>query len=253
MLNEERRRAILEILESEGRVLVPELAPRLGASQFTIRNDLNALHRQGLVYRTHGGALPVRRGTLSDPSFRSKENLKRREKERIGRAAVKLVQKDQSIILDSGTTTMAIARALHPVDHLTVITATINIAAQLSGSLIEVILTGGVLRENSLSLVGPAAEETLRRFTADIAFLGVDGFDARFGLTSPNISEARIKQVMVDIARRTVLVCDSSKFGRRFLAVVAPPTRIHQVITDAKIPRADRKFMEDAGIEVTVV
>jgi DeoR family transcriptional regulator, aga operon transcriptional repressor len=253
MLNEERRRAILEIIESEGRALVTQLAPRLEASQFTIRNYLNALHREGLIHRTHGGALPVRPGALSDPGFRSKDNLKRREKERIGRAAAKLIKRDQSIVLDSGTTTMAIARALHPVDHLTVITATINIAAQLSGSSVDVVLTGGVLRENSLSLVGPVAEETLRRFTADIAFLGVDGFDARFGLTSPNISEARIKQVMVDIARRTVLVCDSSKFGRRFLSVVVPPAKIHQVITDTKIPRVDRKFMEDAGIEVTIV
>jgi DeoR family transcriptional regulator, aga operon transcriptional repressor len=253
MLNEERRRKILYIIEREGRVLVNELADRFEASQFTIRNDLNALHRSGLVYRTHGGALPVRPGTLADPNFRTKENVKRREKERIGHAAAKLVQADESIVLDSGTTTMALAHSLHPTGHLTVITATINIAAQLSSSGVDVVLTGGVLRGDSLSLVGPVTEETLRRFTADVAFLGVDGFDRQFGLTSPNISEARVKQVMMEISRRTVLLCDSSKIGRRFLTVVAPPAKFHQVITDAAISRTDRKFIEDAGIELTIV
>jgi DeoR family transcriptional regulator of aga operon len=257
MLNEERRRTIFDIINKEGRALVTELAPRLGASEFTIRNDLNALHRQGLVQRTHGGALPVLPGTLLDPGFRSKESLRRREKERIGRAAAKLVAKDQSIILDSGTTTMAVARALRTlgpsIGRLTVITASMNIAAELAGSSIDVVLTGGFLREKSLSLIGPAAEETLRRFTADIAFLGVDGFDTQFGVTSPNASEAQIKQLMVKISRRTVLVCDFSKFGRRFLCVVAAPTQIHGVITDKKISRSYLKFMEDSGIAVTLV
>lgn len=253
MLSEERQRIILDIIHKEGRVLVTELAPRFGASQFTIRNDLNALHGQGLVHRTHGGALPVRVGSLSDPSFRNKENLMRREKQRIGRAAAKLAKPGQSVILDSGTTTMAVARALRTIGHLTVITAAINIAAELAGSSIDVIVTGGLLRGDSLSLIGPVAEDTLGRFTADIAFLGADGFDVRFGLTSPNVSEAKIKQLLVEISRRTVVVCDSSKFGLRFLSAVAPPSKIHQVITDTGVSKPDRRFMEDAGIEVTVV
>jgi DeoR family transcriptional regulator of aga operon len=253
MLNEERRRNITEIINREGRGIVTDLALRLGASQFTIRNDLNALHRQGLVQRTHGGGLPVATGALSDPSFREKEILRRKEKLRIGEAAARLVAEEQCIILDSGTTTTALARALRAVNRLTVITNAMNIAAELSGTSIIVILTGGVLREDSLSLIGPVAEETLHRFTADIAFLGVDGFDVHFGLTSPNMSEAKVKQVMVEIARRRVLVCDSSKFGRRFLSIVAPPSNIHQVITDSKISKTDLKFLEDAGIEVTVV
>ena len=123
------------------------------------------------------------------------------------------------LILDSGTTTTAIARALREFQNLTIITNAVNIAAELSGTSVEVILTGGTLRKNSFSLVGPIAEETLRRLSADILFLGVDGFDVHFGLSTPNLLEAKVNRVMVEVAKKTVAVCDSSKFGRRSLVV----------------------------------
>ena len=97
-----------------------------------------------------------------------------------------------------------------------------NIAAELAGDPVEVILTGGTLRKNSFSLVGPIAEETLRRLSADILFLGVDGFDVQYGLSTPNLLEAKVNRVMVEVAKRTVAVCDSSKFGRRSLSLIAP-------------------------------
>jgi len=137
------------------------------------------------VYRTHGGALPIPTGALLDPSLREKEKLHRKEKQLIGAAAARLVREGESIVLDSGTTTTALARNLRDFRHLTVITNAVNIAAELAGTAIEVILTGGTLRENSFSLVGPLAEETLHRLSADICFLGVDGFDVHFGLTTP--------------------------------------------------------------------
>ena len=211
MLNEERRRVILDLINQEGRVVVKDLAPRFGTSQVTIRKDLEILHSQGLAYRTHGGALPVRTAALLDPSLREKEKHHRKEKLRIGSAAARLVKEGQSVVLDSGTTTMVIARALRDFRQLTVITNAVNIAAELAGTPIEVILTGGILRENSFSLVGPLAEESLRRLSADILFLGVDGFDVHFGLTTPNLLEAKVNRVMVEIAQRTVVVCDSSK------------------------------------------
>lgn len=253
MLNEERRRAILDIIGREGRALVKDLAPQFGTSQVTIRKDLEVLHSQGLVYRTHGGALPVRAGALLDPSLREKEKLHRKEKHRIGAAAARLVKEGQSVVLDSGSTTTAIARALRDFRNLTVITNAVNIAAELAGTAIEVILTGGILRENSFSLVGPLTEETLRRLSADILFLGVDGFDVHFGLTTPNLLEAKVNRVMVEIAGRTVVVCDSSKFGRRSLSLIVPPSKIHQAITDRRIPKSDLRALEEAGIEVTLV
>jgi DeoR family transcriptional regulator of aga operon len=253
MLNEERRRAILEIVNRESRALVQDLAPQFGTSQVTIRKDLEILHRQGLVYRTHGGALPIRAGALLDPSLREKEKLHRKEKHEIGAAAASLVKEGQSVVLDSGTTTTVIARALREFRRLTVITNAVNIAADLAGTNVEVILTGGILRENSFSLVGPLAEDTLRHLSADILFLGVDGFDVHFGLTTPNMLEAKVNRVMVDISRRTVAVCDSSKFGRRSLALIVPPSAVHQTITDGRIPKSDVRALEDAGIDVTLV
>ena len=146
-----------------------------------------------------------------------------------------------------------IARALREFRNLTVITNAVNIAAELAGTAVQVILTGGILRENSFSLVGPLAEETLRRLSADILFLGVDGFDVRFGLTTPNLLEAKVNRVMIEVARRTVVVCDSSKFGRRSLSSIAPTSAVHQAITDSRIPKADLRALEEAGIEVTLV
>jgi DeoR family transcriptional regulator of aga operon len=253
MLNEERRRAALDIINREGRVLVKDLAQRFETSQVTIRKDLEVLHSQGAIYRTHGGALPVRTGALLDPSLREKEKLHRKEKLRIGAAAARLVQEGQSVVLDSGTTTTMIARELRGFRNLTVITNAVNIAAELAGTAVQVILTGGILRENSFSLVGPLAEETLRRLSADILFLGVDGFDVRYGLTTPNLLEAKVNRVMTEIARRTIVVCDSSKFGRRSLTLIAAPSKVHHTITDSRIPKSDLRALEEAGIEVTLV
>src|SRR5512136_482448 len=253
MLNEERRRAILEILNRDGRVLVKDLASRFTTSHVTIRNDLEVLHSRGMLHRTHGGALPVEMAALLDPSLREKEELHREEKELIGEAAAKLVREGQSVVLDSGTTTTAAARALRDRRQLTVITNAVNIAAELAGTAIEVILTGGVLREKSFSLVGPLAEETLRRLSADVLLLGVDGFDVNFGLTTPNLLEAGVNRAMMEISRRTVAICDSSKFGRRSLSLIGPSTVVHQVITDSHISKADLRGLKQVGIEVTLV
>jgi DeoR family transcriptional regulator of aga operon len=253
MLNEERRRAILEMVNHDGRALVKDLARRFGTSQVTIRSDLEALHGQGLIHRTHGGALPLQIGALIDPSLREKEKFHRAEKLRIGEAAASLVKEGESVVLDSGTTTTAVARALRRLRNLTVITNAVNIAAELAGSSIEVILTGGTLRKQSFSLVGPLAEDTLRRLSADYLFLGVDGFDVKFGMTTPNLLEAKVNRIMMEISRRTVVVCDSSKFGRRSLSLIAPPSSFHQVITDNHVSKADLRSLKDAGMEVTLV
>jgi DeoR family transcriptional regulator of aga operon len=219
----------------------------------TIRKDLETLHAEGLVLRSHGGALPVRTGALLDPSLQEKEKQRRKEKQRIGEASAALVNEGDCVILDSGTTTTAVARALRNRGRLTVITNAVNIAAELAGTSIEVILTGGILRENSFSLVGPLAEETLSRLSADIFFLAVDGFDVHYGPTTPNLLEAKVNREMIKIARRVVLVCDSSKFGRRSLSQIAPLSSVHQVITDNKIPKADLSVLTEAGVKVTLV
>jgi len=253
VLNEERRRAIVDLLSRQGRVLVIELARQFETSQVTIRKDLEVLHSQGLVHRTHGGALPARDGALEDPTLREKEKLHRHEKLRIADCAAQKVKEGQVLILDSGTTTTAIARALRSFQNLTIITNAVNIAAELAGTAVEVILTGGTLRKNSFSLVGPIAEETLRRLSADLLFLGVDGFDVHYGLSTPNLLEAKVNRVMVEVAKRTVAVCDSSKFGRRSLSLIAPPSALSEIISDRGAPRSDLRVLKQAGVEVTLV
>jgi DeoR family transcriptional regulator of aga operon len=252
-LTDERRQEILSVVQREGRALVTELAQRFSTSTITIRKDLEFLQSRGLIQRTHGGALPVRSSNLTDPSLQEKEKQHHREKLRIASAAVRMVKEGQCVILDSGSTTTAIARALRDFRELTVITNAVNIAAELAGTNIDVILTGGTLRKNSFSLVGPQAEDTLREINADILFLGVDGFDTKVGLTTPNVLEARVNRAMANAAQKVVAVCDSSKFGRRSLAVIVQPDRIHEVITDKNVPRSTVQELREAGIEVTLV
>ncbi|MFI5058209.1 MAG: transcriptional repressor AgaR [Candidatus Acidiferrales bacterium] len=253
MLSEERRREILELLQTEGRVLVRDLSKRFRTSLITIRKDLEFLHHQGHLERTHGGALPLRTGALRDRTLQEKERLHRREKLRIAAAAVRMIRPGQVVILDSGTTTTAIARACRQFRSLTVITNATNIAQELAGTSVEVLLTGGTLRKNSFSLVGPLAEESLRRLSADLLFLAVDGFDVRYGLTTPNLLEARVNRAMAEASRRTIVVCDSSKFGRRSLSLIMPVSAVHETITDRKITKPYLKALREADIEVTLV
>jgi DeoR family transcriptional regulator of aga operon len=253
VLTEERRRNILEMVAREGRVFVKDLAPRFDTSEVTIRKDLEVLHSRGLICRTHGGALPIDTGACVDPSFAEKEKLRRREKQRIGAAAARLVRDGLSVILDAGSTTSALARELHGFHNLTVITNAVNVAAELAGTDIAVILTGGILRERSFAMVGPLAEEALHHLSADIFFLGADGFDVHFGVTTPNLLEAKVNRVMMEVSKRVVVVCDSTKFGRRSLCLVAPVSAVQQVITDRRLSKSDRKALEDAGVQVTVV
>jgi DeoR family transcriptional regulator, aga operon transcriptional repressor len=253
MLNEERRRAILESVNRDGRALVGELARHFDTSEVTIRKDLEILHSHGLLHRTHGGALPARGTALTDPTLREKERLHRKEKNRIAQAAAEMAREGQVVVLDSGSTTTAIARALRTFHNLTVITNSVNIAAELVGTDVEVILTGGTLRKNSFSLVGPIAEDTLRRLNADVLFLGVDGLDVHYGLTTPNLLEAKVNRVMVDVSKTVVAVCDATKFGKRSLSLIVPPKGVHRVITDRAAPKSDLRNLEKIGIEVTLV
>lgn len=253
MLIEERRQHILSLIQRDGRVLVDELSNNLDLSKITIRKDLDYLQSKDLLVRTHGGALPTQAGALSDPTIQEKGELHHEEKVRIAKAAAAMVSEGQCIILDSGTTTTEIAKAILSFRNLTVITNALNIAADLARSDFEIILIGGALRKNSLSVVGPLAEDVLKEMHADIVFLGVDGFDINVGLTTPNVLEARVNRAMVKAAEKVVAVCDSSKFNHRSLSLIVGTSAIDHVITDNKLPPEEVKTIRDAGIEVTVV
>lgn len=252
MLIDERRQHVMSLIQRDGRVLVSELSDALGISRITIRKDLDYLESKGLVQRTHGGALAPQSSALLDPSLKEKEHHQLKEKQHIAAAAVKMVKEGQCVLLDSGSTTTAIARALREFSRLTVITNAVNIAAELANTDFDVILTGGSLRKSSFSLVGPLAEDVLREMHADILFLGVDGFDTKVGLTTPNVLESRVNRAMVNASTKVVAVCDSTKFSRRSLALIVAPSALHAVITDDQISDEDAEALRSAGVELVI-
>jgi DeoR family transcriptional regulator of aga operon len=176
------------------------------------------------------------------------------EKRRIGAAAAALVKDGDSIILDSGTTTQQIAKQIKGKKELTVITNGLNIALELLGSKgVQLILLGGMVRENSFSAVGHFAEEMLGQLSANKLFLAVDAFDLEFGLTTPNLEESKVNQAMVRVAREVILVADSSKFGKRSLSRIVPLGQINKIVTDDALPEDSRAELRARGIELILV
>jgi DeoR family transcriptional regulator of aga operon len=250
MLNLERRTKILELLEKHGQVAVVDLSKRFKTSEVTIRNDLKDLHKRGLARRAHGGAVKV--ATVSmDPSLKIKAELHADEKRRIGAAAAALINDGDSIILDSGTTTQQIARQIKNRKDLKVITNGLNIAMELFGAKdIQLIFLGGVIRQNSLSAVGHFAEDILAQLSADKLFLAVDACDVEFGLSTPNVEES---QAMARIAKETILVADSSKFGKRSLSRIAPLSDVDVIITDKNLPAETQSDLRSREIQLVLV
>jgi DeoR family transcriptional regulator of aga operon len=249
----ERRQQVLALLQRDGRVLVSELSESFGISPITIRKDLDYLESRGLVERTHGGALAPQTTSMLDPTLKEKERHQTKEKQLIAAAAVKFVKEGQCVLLDSGTTTTAIARTLRKFNRLTIVTNALNIAAELSDTEFDIILIGGSLRKNSFSLVGPLAEDVLKETYADILFLGVDGFDTEFGVTTPNVLESRVNRAMIKASKKVIVVCDSTKFNRCSLALIVPTAAIQTVITDSQAPGKAIDSLRAAGVEVILV
>ena len=249
----DRRSEIVQITSKHGKVKVEELSSRFDVSTVTIRNDLNHLENKGLIHRVYGGAL-VRDFVAYDTTVIEKAKLHMAEKKRIGAKAASMIFDGDSLLLDSGTTTMEIARNIKGRKDLTVMTNDVNIATELAGHPeIVVMLTGGRLRKNSFSLVGPQAGAALREFYFDKLFLGVDGFDMEAGLTTPNQLEARLNSVMIEGARETIMVTDASKFGRKSLCRISSPDKIKKIITDTNIDQAYLERLREAEIEVILV
>lgn len=256
LLVEERRRLIVEYVESNGRATVEELASRFGTSTVTIRNDLETLSRNAIIARSHGGALPVMQNATSDIPLSIKETRSHPQKLRIGQAAARLIKDGETIILDSGSTTVEIARQIRQMrfESLTVVTNALNIAVELSGlPNIRVMMLGGLLRQTSYSLVGPDAEQALSRISADRLFLGVDGLDPDVGVTTPDPLEASLNALMIRVSRETVAVFDASKLGQRSLSVITPVQALHTVITDSSASVEMLDALRAAGVKVMLV
>lgn len=253
LLAEERRRKILQMIENEGQVTIIGLAAQFGVSSVTVRADLDALAKNGMVMRSHGGAL--KREESTDYPLRLKAPLHRPEKVRIGRAAAQLVQPSETIILDSGTTTAEVATQLKLLNirPLTVITHALNIALELADAPgISVIVIGGLLRPVSCSLVGPQAEAMLSSLHADRYFLAVDGLDLEAGPSTPDVLEAQLNSSMARVAKEIVVVADSSKLGRQSVSRIGP-IKIDRLITDRRAPSDFVDALRQRGLQVSLV
>lgn len=249
----DRRDKILQKIQNEGSVRVDELSEEFDVSTVTIRNDLDFFEDKGLIDRTYGGAL-LRNNVYNDPSIEEKKKINVEEKKRIGEYAVSLVNDGESIILDSGSTTREIALRIKEKSNLTIMTNAINIGLELAGSSgLEIMLTGGVLRDKSYSLVGPEAERTMQNYYFDTLFLGVDGMDFEHGLTTSNPLEAQLNRIMVERSNRVIAVTDSSKFGRHSFSYICDLDPINTIITDEKITAEFEEKFRKRDIEVVKV
>jgi len=248
----DRRAQIISALEEKGVVQVQELSELYRVSQVTIRNDLAYLEGKNVLLRTRGGAIKHNKIAL-DLAISEKARRNFEQKRRIGKKAAELIHDGDTIIIDSGTTTLEIAKRINNFSHLTVITHALNIALELAKvENIEIIMPGGTLRSNSFSLVGSKAEQNLKEYYTDRFFLGVDGFDTTTGIYTPIVSEAQINRVMGEITREIIVVADSSKFGKRSLAYILPVSKIHTVITDDGLSKEDKTKLISQNIKLII-
>lgn len=249
----ERHQHIIGKLKKEGTVNVLALCDELAVSSVTIRKDLKLLEDKSLLYRTHGGATLTNPYTADRPVI-EKAKFHSDEKTGIGRAAAQLVEPNDCILIASGTTVHSFARNLQPKGSLTVITAALNVALELIHyPEIEVMQLGGLLRKSSSSVTGSYAEKILDDFSCSKLFLGVDGIDVEFGLTTTNMMEAQLNKKMIAAAQKTIVLADSSKFGKRGFGRICGLEDIEQVITDGNISEHMVNTLKGMGIEVTVV
>lgn len=250
-----RRAKIIEEIDLNGKVTVSDLSKKLNISAVTIRNDLAHLEKQHMLIRARGGAIKVKHYRMGiDPPISDKQKEYLKEKQQIAEAAVRLIEEGDTIIIDSGTTTTEIAKNLEAFSNLTIITHALNIAVILSEYKgFNIFMPGGSLRKSSLSLVGSVAGEHMKRFYCDKLFLGVDGIDSAKGLSTPNTEEAYLNSIMIEMARKVIIVTDSRKFHRKRFAFISDLSKIDVVITDSGISDEDHAKLNNQGIEVIIV
>ncbi|RZU36279.1 DeoR family transcriptional regulator [Streptomyces sp. BK022] len=248
LLAEQRRALIVDEVRRRGGVRVNELTRQLGVSDMTVRRDLDALARQGVLEKVHGGAVPVVEASTHEPGFEAKSGLEPTAKEEIARAAARLVVPGSAIALSGGTTTYTLARQLLEVPDLTVVTNSVRVAdvfhtaQRTSGrrpGAATVVLTGGV-RTPSDSLVGPVADRAIAALHFDLLFLGVHGISAEAGLSTPNLAEAETNRQLVRSARRVVVVADHTKWGTVGLSSFAALDDVDTLVTDGGLPAEAR-------------
>lgn len=250
-----RQQQILAELFRVGEVSVAQLCASLKASHATIRRELVFLEKNGRLRRTHGGAVAVEpllyEPFRHDSTFRDQYDLRAEQKRRIGTAAGEMIDDDDTIILNPGTTTTQITRSIPARTGVTLITTTVNVAMELAQRKdLKVVVTGGVLRGSWFSLTGPSATASIQSMFPDKAFIGVNGIDAEKGLTGFHPEETAIAQLMIRQSRRKIVVADSNKIGRIATYQICPVHEIDVVITDTGASDEMIKPLLDRGVDV---
>ena len=249
----ERHQFIMGQLQKKGAVSVTDLCKELNVSSVTIRKDLKLLEDRQLLFRTHGGAMLINPYTADRTVF-EKERMQATEKAAIAQEAAALIADNDSIIIASGTTVQAMAKEIKPIGNLTVVTSALNVSVQLiKHPNIEILQLGGVLRKSSTSVAGLYAEQILSDFFCSKLFLGVDGIDLEFGLTTTNAQEAHLNRKMMAVSQKVIVLADSSKFGKRGFGKICGIDEVDRIITDSGVAPHTVKALERMGVKVTVV
>jgi DeoR family transcriptional regulator of aga operon len=253
-----RRERMLQLIADREFVRVTELADTFGISDVTVRGDLASLESSHSVRRVRGGVMAPARTSRPEPSFEESLVEFAGEKQRIGEYAASLIGSGMSVLLDVGTTTTAVARALVArldLEQVTVVTNGLNIALELEPAMprLTVVVTGGTLRRLQHSLVNPMATVMLEQLHADVAFVGCNGVDPDHGLTNINLPEAEMKRRMIAAARRAVVVADGSKLGQAHLGRIARLADVHTLITGPSAPVHEVQRLRRAGLDVVQV
>ena len=246
----ERQELILQWARAHGRVEVATLAEELAVTAETVRRDLTALERRGLLRRVHGGALPIERLEV-EPTLAARRTQASTQKQRIAARAIQELPAEGTVLLDSGSTTQAIADQFPTDRRLTVVTTSVAIAATLHAlDTIELYVLGGRVRERTGAAVGHWLEAALADVHVDVAFLGTNGFSVSRGMTTPDQSEAMAKKAMAKAARRTVVVTDSTKAGLDHFHRFARPEDVALLITDTQLDDETAEQFDAAGTDV---
>lgn len=247
-----RHQIILNKLHEQGFVDVSELSDELGVSLVTIRKDLKILEGRNLLYRTHGSASLVN-PYITDRNIHEKEKIGVQQKQQIASKALSFIEPNDSIILASGSTILELGRQLTGISQLQVVTSSLNVSQILNiNPSIEIHQLGGVIRKSSNSAVGPFAERMMQSYSCNKLFIGVDGIDIDFGLTTTDALEASLNQVMMASARKVFVLADSTKFGRRGFGKICDITDVDAIITDVGISKSVVKLIESAGVELVI-
>lgn len=247
-----RHQIILEKLAKEKHLEVMDLCDQLQVSAVTIRKDLRLLEEKGLLFRTHGGA-SLDNPYINEKAIGEKEKISVEEKNGIAERAAQLIDENDSILIASGTTVQALSKFIKPKNKLTVITSSLYVVMHLiHDKSIEILQLGGYIRHSSGSVIGLYAEHILANVSCSKLFLGVDGLDIDYGLSTTNLEEAQLNRKMLASAQRIIVLADSSKFGKKSFAKICDLDQIHELITDKGISASLKKKFEEKGIKVTI-